>query len=156
MESRVKELARKQLDQRLERIRELGPALSEPDAGWVSALRNALGMTQADLARRMDVSQQAVAQLEKREAGGSATLKALEGAAHALGGELVYAIVPRRPISDVLERRALELAARMTGSVRHSMRLEDQEPDSDLDERTRELAKELLASPRRLWSGTDG
>jgi predicted DNA-binding mobile mystery protein A len=112
-------------------------------------------MTQADLGERMQVSRQAVTNLEKRETSGSATLKALEEAAEALGGELVYAIVPRRPISEVLERRALELAARMTGSVRHSMKLEDQEPDSDLDERTRELAKKLLAHPRRLWSDSD-
>lgn len=155
VESRVQELARKQLDERLERVREVGSALRPPRTGWVYALRKALGMTQADLAQRMQVSRQAVSNLEKREASGSATLNALEEAAHALGAELVYAIVPQRRISEVLERRALELAARMTGSVRHSMKLEGQEPDSALDARTRELAKELLANPRRLWRDAD-
>lgn len=103
----------------------------------------------------MNLSRQAVTQLEKREAEGSATLRALEQAAHALGAELVYAIVPDRPIADTLEERALRMAGRITGSVRQSMRLEDQEPESDIDERTRRLAEELLASPRQLWSEPD-
>jgi len=149
---RIRELARQQLDRRLEKIRRMIPNLRRPQGGWVGALRTAYAMSQADLARRMGISRQAVSQLEQRESDGSATLKALEQAAHALGGELVYAIVPRHSISETLEGRALRLASQMTGSVRHTMRLEDQAPDSDLDERTRALAKELLASPRQLWS----
>jgi predicted DNA-binding mobile mystery protein A len=99
------------------------------------------------------MSRQAVSQLEQREADGSATLNALEQAAQALGGRLVYAIVPERSISETLARRAMELAEQMTSSVRHTMRLEDQEPSRDLEERTRELAEELLSSPKRLWTG---
>ena len=82
--------------------------------------------------------------------------EALEQAAVALGGRLVYAVVPNRPLSETLEDQALSVAARMTGSVRHTMRLEDQEPSSDLDQRTRDLAQELLASPARLWSMPNG
>ena len=149
---RIRELARQQLDRRLERIRSLVSDLRTPQGGWVSALRTAYGMSQADLARRMGISRQAVSQLEQRESDGSPTLKALNHAAHALGCELVYAIVPGQSIGEVLHRRALGLARQMTGSVRHTMRLEDQAPDSDLDERARALAEELLASPGQLWS----
>lgn len=102
------------------------------------------------------MSRQAVGDLEARERDGGVTLKALEQAAEALGGRLVYAIVPERSISQTLERRAVEVAGRMMGSVRHSMKLEDQEPLSSLDEPTRELARDLLASPGRLWSEPDG
>jgi predicted DNA-binding mobile mystery protein A len=109
-------------------------------------------MSQGELARRMDVSQKAVSQLERREAVGSATLNALEQAARALDCEFVYALEPRRSIQETLEARALRLAQRMLGSVRHSMRLEDQEPQSGLEERTRALATELMASPDRLWA----
>ncbi len=149
---RIRELARQQLDRRLERIRSVVPDMRTPQGGWVSALRTAYAMNQADLARRMGISRQAVSQLEQREPDGAATLKALAQAAHALGGELVYAIVPRQSIAEILENRALRLARQMTGSVRHTMRLEDQAPDSDLDERARALASELLASPDQLWS----
>ena len=149
---RIRELARQQLDRRLERIRNVVPDLRTPRGGWLSALRTAYAMNQADLARRMGISRQAVGQLEQRESDGAATLKALAQAAEALGGEFVYAVVPRQSIGELLENRALRLARQMTGSVRHTMRLEDQAPDSDLDERARALASELLASPDQLWS----
>lgn len=151
-ENRIRELARQQLDRRLEKIRSAPQHLRAPEGGWVSALRTAYAMSQADLARRIGVSRQAVSQLEQREADGSVTLNALEQAAHALDSELVYVLVPRQSIGATLEARALRLARRMTSSVRHTMRLEDQEPESDLDERTSALAKELLASPGQLWS----
>ena len=155
-ERRLEELVRHQLDRRLHEIRKVTPLLERPRAGWISALRHALGMTQAQLGERMGVSRQAVSQLEKREADGSATVNALEHAAQALGGRLSYAIVPDHSITETLEARALELAAQMTSSVRHTMRLEDQEPSGDLQVRTRELADELLSSPRRLWDPRGG
>ena len=154
--SRVRDLARAQLDRRLDQIRSAIPALRSPQGGWINGLRTALGMTQADLAHRIGISRQAVSQMEQRESDGSVTLRALEEAAQALDSQLVYAIVPVRPIGQTLEERALRRARQMMGSVRHTMRLEDQEPDSDLEERTMELAKELLAAPTRLWSESDG
>lgn len=152
----LRHLARRQLDQRLAAIREISPLLERPRGGWISTLRRALGMTQAHLATRMSVSRQAISQLEKREGDGSVTLRALEQAAEAFGGRLVYAILPARGLDETLEDQALLVASRMTGAVRHTMRLEDQEPTSDLDQRTRDLAQELLISPRRLWSIPDG
>lgn len=154
--SRVRDLARAQLDRRLDQIRSAIPALRCPQGGWINGLRTALGMTQADLAHRIGISRQAVSQMEQRESDGSVTLRALEKAAQALDSQLVYAIVPVRPIGQMLEERVLRRARQMMDSVRHTMRLEDQEPDSDLEERTMELAKELLAAPTRLWSESDG
>ena len=151
-ENRIREVARQQLDRRFETVRNEPQHLKAPEGGWVSAIRTAYAMSQADLARRMGVSRQAVSQLEQREADGAVTMRALEQAAQALDSELVYMLVPRRSIGATLEARALRLANQMTSSVRHTMRLEDQEPESDLDERTRVLAKQLLASPSQLWS----
>ena len=149
---RVQQLARLQLDRRLAHIRDTGALLDPPRGGWVKALRKALGMPQAYVAEKMGVSRQAISSLEQREADGSVTLTALEQAAQALGGRVVYAIVLERSIMETLERRAVSRAKQMTGSVRHTMRLEDQEPLSDLDEATQELARELMASPGQLWS----
>lgn len=151
---RIQELARQQLDRRLDQIRSMAPQLQVPENGWVSALRTGFAMTQEELGRRMGISRQAVGQLEQREADGSVSLKALKEAAQALDSELVYALVPRRGIGAILEGRALRLANRMTASVRHTMRLEDQETESDLDKRTRALVKELLASPGQLWTAS--
>jgi predicted DNA-binding mobile mystery protein A len=149
---RVRQLGREQLDKRLSEVRRIAQALQPPPKGWIAAIRTALGMTQADLAKRMDVSRQAVSQLEHREADGSITLNALQEAAEALGGRVVYIVIPDRPMSQTLEERASRIARQIVTSVRHTMRLEDQETDSDVEERIREITEELLASPRRLWS----
>jgi predicted DNA-binding mobile mystery protein A len=113
-------------------------------------------MTQEDLAQRMGVSRQAVSQLEQRELDGSVTLKALRHAAEALGSQVAYAVVPQQSIQKTLEERAYVIARRMVASVRHSMRLENQEPESDIEARVREVAEELLAKPGALfWSHPD-
>lgn len=151
-ERRVKQRARQQLDERLSRIRTVAALLDRPRRGWIGTLRNALQMPQAYLASQMGVSRQAISQLERREVDGSVTLNALEQAAEALGARLVYAIVPNQPLGQTLSDRALELASERTERVRHTMRLEDQEPDSDLEMRTREIAQEFLETPSRLWS----
>ncbi len=151
----VRELARRQLDQRLERVRDVLPDLRAPGGGWIGTLRSALGMSQEDLARRLGVTRQAISQLEHREVEGSATLNALKAAAEALEGELAYTIVPARSIQETLEARARDLALGMLESVRHTMRLEDQEPDVDLEARLERLTNELLASPEKLWSQPD-
>jgi predicted DNA-binding mobile mystery protein A len=153
---RVRQLSREQLDKRLDEARQIAPVMQTPPKGWIAAIRTALGMTQAALAERMEVSRQAVSQLEHREADGSITLNALQEAAEALGGRVVYIVIPDRPVSKTLEERAYRIARQMVTSVRHTMRLEDQETDSDVEERIREIAEELLVSPRALWSHPDG
>jgi predicted DNA-binding mobile mystery protein A len=153
--NRMRDLGRRQLDRRLQQIRSMMSVLRPPQNGWISTVRTALGMTQADLAQRMGVTRQAVSHLEQREVDGAVTLKALREAAQAMGGELVYAIVPQRSISETLEQRAYQVALQMTRAVRHTMRLEDQETEGDLDERTREIARRLLDSPNRLWAVPD-
>ena len=155
-DNRTRSVARRQLDQRLSQIRGATQLLEPPKGGWVTALRVAYGMSQAYLARRMGVSQQAVSQLERREADGSLTLRSLAEAAEALGGRLVYAIVPSGSIDERIEARALELARQTLASVDHTMRLEDQETTPDLEERVRALARELKATPEDLWGGPLG
>lgn len=154
--SRIRQLGREQLDRRLNDVRQAAPALKPPAGGWIAGIRTALGMTQADLAERLKVSQQAIGQLEQREADGTITLNALRRAAEALGGRVEYVVIPDQPVSQTLQERADRIARRMVTSVRHSMRLEDQETDSDVQERIREVAETLLASPNRLWSHPDG
>lgn len=150
----VEVIARRQLDERLREIRQASPLFERPRRGWIATLRRALGMPQSYLAHQLHVSRQAISQLEKREADGSITLSALEQAAEALGGRLVYAVVPDQSLQETLSDRALQLAAQITGSVRHTMRLEDQDPGSDLDRRTGDLAETLAENPSRLWSAT--
>ncbi|MBS0312545.1 MAG: helix-turn-helix domain-containing protein, partial [Proteobacteria bacterium] len=59
--------ARRQLDKRLSQLGNI-EALTRPPRGWVKAIREALGMTSAQLAKRMGVSQPRVFTLEQAEA----------------------------------------------------------------------------------------
>ena len=61
----------------------------------IQCLREDLGLTQADLARRMKTSQQAISRLESGEHEGI-TLKTIENLAEAMGVELVLDLRKKR------------------------------------------------------------
>ncbi len=140
----------RQLDQSLELLRQLTYAKkASPKSGWIAAIRKSLGMSGSALAKRMGVSQSALAQYEKNEKDGSITLQTLEKVANALDADLVYAIVPRRPIKEILEDRAAEVARKRILPLAHSMSLEDQ--SASIEEEIEDLKRELLERPRELW-----
>jgi predicted DNA-binding mobile mystery protein A len=148
-------MARRNLDKRLTPLRS-SDGLARPHKGWVRAIRDAIGMTAAQLAARMRVSQPRIADLEKAEVEGRLTLNSLERAAGAMGCTLVYALVPRRPLEDLVQDRARQIAAKMITRVDHTMRLEGQGVDADAREREDErarLAEQLVNTKiRTLWS----
>jgi predicted DNA-binding mobile mystery protein A len=137
------------------RFAALRPLLQNPrpHKGWLRAIRNALGMTTAQLARRLAVSQPRIVELEQSEVSGSVTLKTLQRAAEALGCRLVYALVPERPLAETMQARAERIADREVGTVEHTMRLEGQAVTSKKlsKELRRQQAEELLRRPARLW-----
>lgn len=115
--------ARRRLDNRLKAL--INPdALARPPRGWIKAIREALGMTTAQLARRLGVSQPRAVVIEKAEQENSVTLGTLERTAQALDCRLVYALVPRTPLEELVAERAEHLAKQYLASTRHSMELE--------------------------------
>jgi predicted DNA-binding mobile mystery protein A len=144
--------ASEQLDKRLNALLPLTKA-TRPSRGWIRAVREALGMTTAQLAKRMDVRQPRIVELEKAEASGNITMRSLERAAEALGCQVVYALIPREPLTTTLEERALQVAERQLSAVEQTMRLEAQGVDDQAQrKRTLErLADDLLRRPARLW-----
>lgn len=110
MRNRDRASARQQLDMRLNSLQSSQPLLSPPAAGWIRALRDALGMTAAQLGKRLGVSQQRALAIENGEASGSITLASLVRAANALDCRLIYAVVPRSTLESLVEERAVMLA----------------------------------------------
>ncbi len=147
-------MARKQLDKRLNLLQNVD-ILARPPRGWIKAIREALGMTTAQLGRRLGVSQPRVLGIEKAEVSGSIKLESLERAAHALDCRLVYALVPRKPLEYLVEDRARELAKKRLRAISHSMALEDQRVDeADEQEHLERLVLKLLNQPgSALWEG---
>jgi predicted DNA-binding mobile mystery protein A len=146
------ETARRALDDRLTPLRQ-GDELRAPSAGWIKAIRQALGMTTAQFGHRMGVSQPRAVELEQAEADRSVTLKSLERAAEALGCTLVYALVPKEPLEDRIQQQAERVARAHMAAAGHSMRLEDQGTGKAVEAREiKRLAAELLTRrPARLW-----
>ena len=146
-------MATEQLDRRLADLTRYATAAARPSRGWVRAIRDGLGMTATQLARRMGVSQPRISELERGEASGNITLQSLERAAEAMGCRVVYALVPVTPLTNQLTERASALAAARLASVEQTMRLEDQsvaDPARRAEAHAR-LVAELLRRPARLW-----
>lgn len=69
--------------------------------------RKALGMSGADVAARSGVSRNAIYQAERNERDGVITLNQMHKLAEAMGGHLVYAIVPKeRRVEEIIRAQA--------------------------------------------------
>jgi predicted DNA-binding mobile mystery protein A len=118
-------------------------AISRPPRGWVRAIREALGMSSAVLAARLGVTASAVTRMEQSESAGHIRMDTLAAAADALGCDVFYVLVPRRPLEEVVRDRAHEIAHDLALSVEHSMMLEDQ-ATGRLDEIEDIIAGEII------------
>jgi len=144
--------ARRQLDKRLSSMQNM-ELFMRPPRGWLKAIREALGMTTAQLGRRLGVVQSRVVAIEQAEAKGTITLNSLEKAAQALDCRLVNALMPRQPLEDIVEQRASLLAKSRLKSTGHTMTLEAQGVDAtDESEQLKRLIRQLVEkSGSKLW-----
>lgn len=145
-------LARKHLDRLFHEAR-LDGVRQRPPKGWIRAVRDALGLTVRQLARRMGKTHSVVVRLEGSEAADTITLGSLRAAAEAMNCTLVYAIVPNRSLTETARARATAIADAHLARVHHTMRLEDQalQPDDLEHERERLIARILARGGSRLW-----
>lgn len=117
-----------------------------PSRGWLKLIREALGRTERQQAQRLGISGPTLHKSEQSEADDRITLGQLRKLADGLDCELVYALVPRRPLTDMVEERARAIAIEEVGGVAHTMSLEDQRPGAErlrkqVDRRTEELLR---------------
>lgn len=144
-----RQLARRRLDERLALVRTAD--LSPPRAGWLRALRDALGMPARHLAGELGVTTNAVFAMERSEQAGTIRIDTLRRAADALDCDVVYALVPRSSLASTVEAAAARTLRRNTEAVRRTMILEDQALDNEeLAAQARVLLDELIDS-RDLW-----
>jgi len=152
MKPNFSDLKLQQLDAALARWRS-ADLPSRPSSGWLTAIREALGMPATQLAKRLGVVTSTVTRLEASEADDTISLATLRRAAEALGCELQYALVPRQSLAGTLESRATNMAGQRMAAVSHTMALEAQATSKDtVANQTRSLAENLLNGSRReLW-----
>lgn len=148
MRSTFRNLRLKQLDRVLKPYR-TARKIPRPSKGWIHSIRQALGVSSGELARRLGTSRQLPLQLEKGEAEDRITLKSLRAVANALDCDLVYALVPRaRNMQELIENRARAEAKERVLGVEHSMALENQAAgkiDEAIEVETQRLMKKRSA-----------
>lgn len=125
-----------------------------PRSGWVAAIRQALGMTQTQLAKRIGIARQSLDQLEENETKDTATVAGLQRAADALGCDLQYVLVPRQSLAHMVADQALRRAERKLARVNQSQALEASAMAKEsFSDAVNDLAKELeLRRPADLWN----
>ncbi len=129
-----------------------------PKQGWLREIRDALGISQSQLAARAGISRATVQQMERAEGRRRITLASLDRLAQAMDCQVAFAIVPKS--GTLQEIRARQALARAELLLKEKL---EASPNPDL--RPRELARRkeriaarlLRGSRRKLWrSDTKG
>jgi len=147
-----RDLARKHLDKRLSQWRSTSE-FACPPRGWIRAIREAIGMTAAQLAARLNVSQPRVFALENNEVRGALTLETISRVAQGLNCTFVYALVPNTSLEDMVMVQAQKKVAERLARVDHTMKLEAQGLSGAeiAAERERIVNEILKGNLRGLW-----
>ena len=129
-------------------------ALQRPPEGWLRTVRKALGMSGAQVAKRMGLTRARVAQAEHAELGGGATLNSMQAAAEAMGCRFVYAVAPKTSIEAMIAAQAHKKASALVGAASTQMALESQTlADDKIARQTERLARDLAHEmPADFWS----
>src|SRR5947208_2722372 len=110
MKPEFRQLRLSQLDRNLELARSLPP---RPSGGWIASVREALGLSQRQVGKKMRASGQATKQYEKSEAEDRITLRANRRVAGTMGCDLVYLLVPKcDSFAELAEQTSRERATR--------------------------------------------
>lgn len=141
--------AREVLDRRLA---VLGPAsqFAVPRLGWIRAIRDALGMTAAELSARMGITGSSVRAMEETEVTGGVRLSTLRRAAEAMDCTLVYAFIPNESLEHTVQQQARVVLGEHMRRSRQTMALEDQA--TELTSSAIETQLQAVLDSGRLWS----
>jgi predicted DNA-binding mobile mystery protein A len=149
----VKNIARQQYQRVVDKAASLGN-LPTPPEGWLRTVRNALGMSAAQLAKKMGVTRARIAHAEHAELTAGITLKTMQATAQAMGCRFVYAIVPQGRVEDVIMTQARKKAAAIVGTASEHMALESQNlPEEKITQEVERLAQDIAREmPPNFWS----
>ena len=119
-----------------------------PKQGWISAVRQALGMTAKQLAERVGLSQPRIAKIELNE--NNLKISTMKKIAEGLDCDFVYSFVPKSSLQETINRQARKKAEAILSNVNTNMALEDQLAD-DPNILT-DVADEMIAKNiKRIW-----
>jgi len=109
MRNAERQAARRRLDREMRYFR-LAAKTKEPTQDLLRAVRQALGIPMAEMARKMKSNPSVIFRLERSQEQGKISLDALVRLADAMECDVVYGVVPRdgATLEQVAERRSWE------------------------------------------------
>lgn len=149
--SQEQQLQLRQIDHDLKKLSSIN--IQKPRTGWINTIRTAISMSTSQLAKRLNISQQAVSNLEKREQEETITLAKLREIGEKLNLELVYGFVSKSSLEKMIQERAKEIATDIVMKTNQQMILEDQKVEyrkleKAIKSRAEDIAKKI---PKYLW-----
>lgn len=151
MKIETNNLLRKQLDSQFLEQGKLRQKM--PLEGWIRTLRKSLGITQTQLAQKLNITKQSMASIENSEREGTITLSTLRKVAEALNCDIQLGLVPRKSLEEIIKQRAWEKAKAIVNRTALHMNLEAQGTNTEFREKQiKELAEEFIRHPNKhLW-----
>jgi len=147
----LEDLALASLPKSLELKRPWDPGLGD----WIRITRNALRMSQAELARRAGVNKANLVGIEKGKI--DPRLGTLRKVFDALSCDLLVEPRPRQPLNEILRAKARSVARKRLEQSMGTMALENQAPDRNVFEALLEKRTDEILNDKRehLWRNGD-
>ncbi|MCY3625651.1 MAG: mobile mystery protein A [Candidatus Dadabacteria bacterium] len=150
----VKPITAKQYRKKLNQATLKFRGFTLPPEGWIRTARKALGMSAAQLARRLGRTRALISNMEKAELNGGVTLRTMRSMAEAVNCRFIYAFVPEENAEVLIKRRAREKAKRHVMETAEHMALEQQilsqsQIEFEIERITENIFKE---QPSDLWN----
>lgn len=148
-----KKILREQLDKKITPLKEAATS-GVTSIGWIKAIREALGMSTTQLAKKVGIDQSRISRLENSETAGNIKLSSLQKIAHSLGMEFVYGFVPQANLEEIVREQARKIALERMTRLNHTMALELQELSKE-DKRNalkNMVDKILINNPKDFWN----
>lgn len=146
-----RKLTRQQLDTKLGQLKKSG--ISKQEVGWIKLIRESIGMSAKQLAKRVGIDQSRITRLENAETEGDLKLSSLKKIAEGLDMHLVYAFVPKTSLEDMVNAQAKKIAKKRMSKASHTMKLEDQELSAEDKAKSMNdlVQKILIQEPKDFW-----
>lgn len=135
-------------------VRQFGGFSSPMSQGWLKTVRQALGMSGPQLAKRLGVTKGRISQVEAAEQDGGVTLKTMRSIAEAMNCRFVYTVIPDKEVELVIKDQAIKKAKARVKAASTQMALEAQAlGEEKLNAEIERIANDILDKmPSDLWS----
>lgn len=115
---------------------------------WIGTIREVLGMTALQLAKRLGVTQPRIVKIEQNEK--NLKISTIEKVAQALNCDFVYYFKPRTSFQNIVETQAKEKAQNIIKTVNLNMALENQ--NITTDEAVMDMANDFINNnTKQIW-----